>query len=121
MRAVLLDSCVWGGVKEILAAAGFDVAWVGDLPSDPGDEDVLAQANYEGRVLVTLDKDFGEMAVVHGRPHRGILRLVNVSARRQALLLTHLLVRYGDELGKGAIVTADDVRVRIRPGEQGAD
>ena len=112
---VLLDTCVWGGVKDILSAAGYDVAWVGDLPADPGDEAVLSRAHGEVRVLVTLDKDFGELAIVHGKPHHGIIRLVNVSSRRQALLCTHLLSRYGEELDRGAIVTADDVRVRIRP------
>lgn len=112
---VLLDTCVWGGVKDLLASAGFDVRWVGDLASDPGDDEVLATAYRESRVLVTLDKDFGTMAVVRRTPHHGIIRLANVPARRQALLCTHLLARYGDELRRGAIVTADDTRVRIRP------
>lgn len=112
---LLLDSCVWGGVRGILAAAGFDVAAVGDHGPDPGDEEVLERAHREGRILVTLDKDFGEMAVVQGRPHCGIIRLINISARRQALLCTHLLSRYGGDLERGAIVTADDARVRIRP------
>jgi predicted nuclease of predicted toxin-antitoxin system len=112
---VLLDSCVWGGVRGVLAAGGFDVASVGDPGPDPGDEEVMARAHRERRTLVTLDKDFGEMAVVHRRPHHGIIRLVNVSARRQAPLCTHLLSRYGDELVRGAIVTADDTHVRIRP------
>mgnify|MGYP000873802827 CR=1 FL=1 len=113
---LLLDTCVWGGVKELLLAAGFDVVWVGDSTIDPGDEAVLNLAYKQQRVLITLDKDFGELAVVRGRPHHGIVRLVNVAARRQGLPCTHLLAKYGGELVRGAIVTADDVRVRIRPG-----
>jgi len=35
---VLLDSCVWGGAKSVIKAAGHDVTWSGDWPSDPGDE-----------------------------------------------------------------------------------
>jgi predicted nuclease of predicted toxin-antitoxin system len=35
-----------------------------DWAKDPGDEEILTQAHREGRVLVTLDKDFGELAVV---------------------------------------------------------
>lgn len=30
---VLLDTCVWGGAKETLEAAGYDVIWGGDWPS----------------------------------------------------------------------------------------
>lgn len=56
---VLLDTCVWGGARSVLEAAGHDVIWTGDWEKDPGDEEILAYAHREGRVLVTLDKDFG--------------------------------------------------------------
>ncbi len=65
---VLLDSCVWGKACAELKAAGHDVVWSGNWPKDPGDEEILAQAQREGRVLVTLDKDFGELAVMRGCP-----------------------------------------------------
>lgn len=32
---ILLDSCVWGGVRTELAATGHDVVWTGDWPEDP--------------------------------------------------------------------------------------
>ena len=57
---LLLDSCVWGKACERLRAEGHDVIWIGDSPQDPGDEELLARANTEQRILVTLDKDFGE-------------------------------------------------------------
>lgn len=115
---VLLDSCVWGGAKQPLEAAGHDVIWSGDWPSDPGDEEILAHAHREGRVLVTLDKDFGELAVVYGQPHSGILRLVNLAARRQGPVCLRILESHGDELQAGAIMTADGQRLRIRPPDQ---
>ena len=37
--------------------------WFGDWSRDPGDEEILAIADQERRILVTLDKDFGELAV----------------------------------------------------------
>ena len=94
---------------------GHDVVWTGTWPSDPGDEEILAYAHRERRILVTLDKDFGELAVVHKMPHSGIIRLVNLSARRQAAVCLHVLERYGSMLQSGAIVTAELDRVRIRP------
>jgi predicted nuclease of predicted toxin-antitoxin system len=81
---LLLDSCVWGGTLTRLRAAGHDVVWSGEWPADPGDEEILARALAEGRVLVTLDKDFGELAVVRELPHAGIVRLVGLSALQQA-------------------------------------
>ena len=111
---VLLDTCVWGGIKEKLVTAGYDVIWAGEWTEDPGDEEILDRAHGEGRVLVTLDKDFEELAVAQGRPHCGIVRLVDLSAQTQARACLSVLKRYGNELGKGAIVTADPDRIRIR-------
>jgi predicted nuclease of predicted toxin-antitoxin system len=77
---VLLDSCVWGGAKPALIAAGHDVDWSGDWPADPGDEDILARAHREGRVLITLDKDSSA---------RGCRFPLNVSEMRASSRLEH--------------------------------
>jgi predicted nuclease of predicted toxin-antitoxin system len=115
---LLLDACVWGGAKETLAALGHDVVWAGDWSTDPGDESLLSTANSEGRVLVTLDKDFGELAVVRGHAHRGIVRLVGIAARQQAEICQAVLALHGSELDRGALITAESSRLRIRnPGE----
>lgn len=111
---ILLDSCVPGNLKTPLSAAGHDVAWTGDWPSDPGDEEILAFAYREGCILVTLDKDFGTLAILHGHPHTGIVRLVNLSLRDQAAVCLHVLQNYASDLAEGAIATAEINRVRIR-------
>ena len=111
---ILLDTCVWGGVRKDLQIAGHDVIWAGEWDKDPGDEEILDRAYQEKRILVTLDKDFGELAIVHNLPHSGIIRLVNLSARRQAEICTRVLNKYVEELQAGAIITAELDRVRIR-------
>jgi predicted nuclease of predicted toxin-antitoxin system len=65
-------------------------------------------------VLVTLDKDFGTLAFLHGRLHAGIVRLVNLSIQQQAPVSLRVLAQYGSNLEQGAIVTAEYDRVRIR-------
>ena len=111
---LLLDACVWGGAVTDLRTAGHDVVWAGDWERDPGDEEILATAHAEGRVLVTLDKDFGELAVVKGLPHSGILRLVDIAARRQAFICDRVLGSHGAGLRAGAMVTAGHGRLRVR-------
>ena len=111
---LLLDSCVWGGAVGELRAAGHDVEWAGDWPEDPGDDQILTRAHGKRRILVTLDKDFGELAVLHERPHHGILRLVGLAARQQAVVCDQVLEAHGAELEEGAIVTAEPGRLRIR-------
>jgi predicted nuclease of predicted toxin-antitoxin system len=112
---VLLDTCVWGGAKAELQAAGHDVLWTGDLEQDPGDEEILSQAHREQRILFTLDKDFGELAIRRGMPHSGLVRLVSIAGRQQGAVCQQILVQYGDELIRGAIITVEAGRVRIRP------
>ena len=114
---ILLDSCVWGKARAELEASGHDVVLCGYWPSDPGDEEILANAHKQGRVLVTLDKDFGELAVVRGTPHSGILRLVDISAHQQAAVCLRVFALHGTELESGAIVTAEPGRLRIRSSE----
>jgi predicted nuclease of predicted toxin-antitoxin system len=112
---LLLDTCISGGAVGPLAAAGHDVIWAGDWPADPGDDEILARASHEGRILITLDKDFGELAVVREQAHAGIIRLVILSASQQAAACVMALNRYGTELRSGAIVTVEPGRIRIRP------
>lgn len=113
----MLDTCVWGGAKHVLSELGHDVVWAGDWPEDPGDAEILERARSDERVLVTLDKDFGELAVVRGKPHCGIVRLVGFRAVDQAAVCDRVLQLYGADLSSGAIVTAERGRVRIRPGK----
>lgn len=115
---LLLDTCVWGKVKDELLDVGYDVVWAGEWEEDPGDEEILSMADHDRRILITLDKDFGELATVRGMPHSGIIRLVNWRAKQQGAVCHHILTLYGREIQAGALVTAEPGRVRIRPPER---
>lgn len=115
MAAILLDSCVWSGAVSALSELGHDVDWSGSWSKDPGDTTILATAHAGRRILVTLDKDFGELAILKGLPHSGIIRLAGFRVSQMAPAIHHILLTYGQELTRGAIVTADPERVRIRP------
>ena len=112
---LLLDTCVWGGATDVLRKHGHDVLHVGARTADPGDEAILDEAAVTSRVLITLDKDFGKLAIVRRRPHCGIVRLVGISGREQGAVCALLIDRYATELLAGAIVTASHDQVRIRP------
>jgi len=90
------------------------VEWVGDWEKDPGDEEIMAYAFRQGQVLVTLDKDFGELVFLHGQSHCGIIRLVGIQAHSQGTTCLEALKRYEALLPKGALITAEPGRIRIR-------
>ena len=112
---LLLDTCVAPSVATALKTAGQDVIWVGEWQVDPGDEEILTFALKEGRTVVTLDKDFGELAVAFGRAHSGIIRLVNFPLSQHAAVCLAAIAQHGTELSQGAIVTAEPGRLRLRP------
>jgi predicted nuclease of predicted toxin-antitoxin system len=111
---LLLDTCVSGKATEELIAHGHDVIWAGDWPEDPGDTEILAVAYREQRILITLDKDFGELAIFRGQKHAGIIRLVNIPSREQADYVISVLKRHSNELSNAAIITVERSRIRVR-------
>jgi predicted nuclease of predicted toxin-antitoxin system len=115
MPPILLDTCVWGGALPALKEWGHDVIWSGSWDKDPGDAAILNTAHSERRILVTLDKDFGELAILKEMPHSGIIRLTGFRATQMAAAIHHIVTTYAVELTAGAIVTVDPERIRIRP------
>lgn len=113
---VLLDTCISVHATEAVRQAGHDVTWAGDWLPDPGDAEILRRAAADLRVLATIDKDFGELAIAQGMIHVGLIRLVGFRSRDQGPALVRLLRTYEAELAAGAILTAEPWRVRVRLG-----
>ncbi len=67
MSRFLADENVPGDAVEAARKAGLDVAWIKELSPSADDDAVLAKSLSDGRVLVTFDKDFGEMAFRQGK------------------------------------------------------
>ncbi len=57
-----------GAAVAALKAAGHDVAWVRSVAPGLADPEVLAWAAREQRILLTFDKDFGELARASALP-----------------------------------------------------
>lgn len=111
----LVDESVEYRVVLHLKEKGFDIASVAsDFPSLK-DKRVLSKANKEGRILITNDKDFGELIFRQKLPHKGVilLRLSEETAQTKIEKLNSLLKNYGDKLKDNfVVVTKDKVRIR---------
>jgi predicted nuclease of predicted toxin-antitoxin system len=80
---------------------------------DPGDAALLRLAADEGRVLVTIDTDFGTLVYLSGAAHAGIIRLPDVPATRRIALMEQILTSKTETEIAGAIITASDSRIRF--------
>jgi predicted nuclease of predicted toxin-antitoxin system len=60
---ILADENVAGETVEVLRSRGHEIVWIAEESPAIADREVLARAQSEDRVVVTFDKDFGELAV----------------------------------------------------------
>ena len=99
---ILADESVEGEVVARLRSEGHDVAYVPETFAGIRDDEVLARANAENRVLLTEDKDFGELVFFYGNRTLGIvlLRAHGAGVEAKASLVTEVLETHEDELTK---------------------
>ena len=75
---LLTDRCAGHRLAEWLQRNGHDVVEAQSLGPDPGDRALLERARLENRILVTLDKDFGELIYLRQVSHSGLILLPDV-------------------------------------------
>jgi len=110
----LIDVCAGKSLGEVLISKGHDVSFVRDRNPKMGDEDILAWAFNERRILITIDKDFGFYIFHEEQPHYGIVRLPNVPREKRLRLIAKVLESHSNDLEAGAIVTVTLNRIRVR-------
>lgn len=109
-----LDVCVWPKAADELRSHGNDVMLVAELDKAMSDAEILDWSHIEGRTVITLDKDFGKLAVLLGKLHCGIVRLVDIHPMEQANTVLDAIRTYGAELVSRSIITVSKDRSRIR-------
>jgi predicted nuclease of predicted toxin-antitoxin system len=103
-------------VVDALVAAGHDVVWIRTAAPGLADPDVLALAVAQGRVLITFDKDFGQLAFHHGLPASCGVILVRLSLADPVAVGAHVLKALAtrpDWAGHFSVIT--NRRIRMRP------
>jgi predicted nuclease of predicted toxin-antitoxin system len=69
----LVDESTGMAVVRHLRELGHDVLAVAETMPQANDVDILTRAAQEQRILITNDKDFGELVYRNGRSHSGIV------------------------------------------------
>ena len=116
MMRILANENVPGDVVEALRARGHDVAWVRTSCPGASDVDLISWATSESRLLITFDKDFGELAFHAGltAPCGIVLfRIRPTSAETLTRAIVAALESRDDWTGHFAVVRAD--RLRLTP------
>lgn len=111
----LADEGVERYLVEALRAAGHIVDYIAEFAPGMKDPDVLAEAERHRAVLVTNDKDFGEIVFQQRRLRSGVLllRLPGVPRSEKTALLLAAVLGHGSELAQAFSVLAQQV-LRVR-------
>ena len=110
----IVDECVGPSVAEFLKEMGHDVISIFDEHRGMGDIDILKMAVKKDYIVLTDDKDFGELVFKLKMSHKGIilLRLNDNRYKNKISVIKKLLLGYSGRLsGNFIVVTEDSVRI----------
>jgi predicted nuclease of predicted toxin-antitoxin system len=104
-----------GAAVAALTAAGHDIVWVRNAAPGMSDPDVLAWAARDERILLTFDKDFGELARASSLPRTCGVVLFRMPMSNPANIgprLSNLVVSRDDWAGHFSIIEPGRIRMR---------
>jgi len=114
---LLADEGIHRQVVERLRHEGHHTLYVAEMSPSISDDEVLQQANASGALLITADKDFGELVFRQSRVHAGVvlIRLLGLSIAAKADIVAKVFQERAPELeGAFSVISPGVVRIRRR-------
>lgn len=111
----LADECVAAPLVAVLRSGGHDVLYIAEAAAGLSDSDVIALALRERRLLLTEDKDFGDLVFRRERAIPGVvlMRTGTENPALKAMRLAAAIERYGEGLF-GRYTVIEEGRFRSR-------
>jgi len=112
---ILADESVASEIVLRLRRDGHEVGYVAEMSPGIMDEEVLVLASDENTLLLTADKDFGELIFRQGYVKRGIVlyRLAGLPSQEKAEIVSLAISAHDAELlSSFSVITEKAVRIR---------
>ncbi len=111
----IIDVGVGIGIEKYLRHNGYDLKCVRDIDPRMKDEDIIRIAASENRMVITMDKDFGELVYHFSMKHCGVLllRLENANGAEKLQIMKHIMENYSSQI-KNCFCVFQNNRFRIR-------
>lgn len=111
----LIDVGVGKKVELFLKEQGHDIKTVRTIDPQMPDEEIIRLASSEDRMIITMDKDFGELVYHSKMNHRGVLllRLEEATGDEKQEVVANILAEYSAEIVNCFCVFQND-RLRIK-------
>jgi len=117
MNFVADESCA-RPVIQALRQAGHDVVAIAEIAKGATDDQVLERALKEKCVLITEDRDFGELVYARGRSSSGVIlvRFPSRARRAKSATVIEAVSKLGSRLGDAfTVVQPGRLRISSRP------
>ena len=111
----LVDVGVGKGIEKYLRENGYDTKAVRDIDPRMEDEEIIHTAVSENRIVITMDKDFGELVYHSSMKHSGVLllRLEDAVGFEKLQVVEHIMKNYSDRI-KNCFCVFQKNKFRIR-------
>ena len=111
----LADECISARLVTLLREAGHDVAYAAEMAAGASDADLIGVARRENRLLLTDDKDFGELVIRRCWDVPGVvlMRIASETSQARWKRLQAAIARFDESL-YGRYVVIEESRFRFR-------
>jgi predicted nuclease of predicted toxin-antitoxin system len=112
---LLIDVGLGRKVEEWMKHKNYDAKSIRDINPRMSDREILKIAMFERRLIITMDKDFGELIYKSKWPHSGVLllRLEDERAREKIRVVETILKDYSSEIvNKFSVFKKNKLRIR---------
>lgn len=112
---LLADEGVDLPIVDKLRQDGHAVAYIAEMSPGIDDDTILRQANADKALLLTLDKDFGELVFRQGLVHAGVIliRLAGLQPETKANIVAAAIREHETELlDSFSVISPGSMRIR---------
>ncbi len=112
MVKFLIDESTGSKLGQLLIRDGHDVVFVKDWHLGAKDHEVIEKANNESRIIITDDKDFGELVFRFGKKSKGIIliRMHSYDPKARLAVLRNVIKKV-DLAGKFVVIKDKAIKV----------
>jgi predicted nuclease of predicted toxin-antitoxin system len=112
---IVADESIDRAIVEGLRSMGIEVQFILEVARGDSDEQVLRRAQSHRALLLTADKDFGELVYHRGHSHFGVvlLRLAGLTQKEKTdIVVSAFRVHEAAFADSFSVITQDSIRIR---------
>ncbi|NWF51221.1 MAG: DUF5615 family PIN-like protein [Ignavibacteriaceae bacterium] len=111
----LADENIEDELVDLLRNNGYKVDYVLEMSPGVGDKEIILHANRSSSILITSDKDFGELVFRQRLIHNGVIliRLHGMPTEKKAEIVLNFVKDYGSKIQNSfSVITKSNIRIR---------